>query len=362
MALTLDWMRPQAPYMPVATAGLLALLHEAGHEATAHWAQGGARGDLLHIDVALDADAVGRVIAETPWPALERIAWPGGRWSQGLKPTLKGTDRPAAAFRELIASAPPLEASLLRAILTDGVLDNDGVPVRSRLLRGVKSDLSSIADRPKRAVAEQLAAELRDGPDFRSGKSGLGLGLVPEVQTFGGTTGPDASTVGAHSVLLYLLLWRGILALPPVAVLRGRRRVVGGPLVSAPDELSWPVWRIPVGLRSLRVLYGLAAIHEEKPDRASLAPRGIDAVYRARAVPLNNMVAVFRWGERVDVGEAGRVASDDLGFDWRALNAWQASRPIAITHGEDGNPLPQSDDLKLEHVPIEEDDEELRLR
>jgi hypothetical protein len=188
---------------------------------------------------------------------------------------------------------------LLHAILTDGVLDSDGIPARSRLLRGVKSDLSSISEPPKRITADGLAAELRNGPDFRSGKSGLGLGLVPEVQTFGGTTGPDASTVGAYSALLYLLLWLGIMALPPVPVLRGSRRMVGGPLVTRPDVLSWPRWRIPVGLRSLRMLLSLDAIHRDAPDHGYLIQRGIDAVYRAHAVPLNNMVAVFRWGDLV---------------------------------------------------------------
>ena len=192
-----------------------------------------------------------------------------------------------------------LEAKLLCAILTDGVLDADGVPGRSRLLRGVKSDLSSIAEPPKRITAEGLASELRNGPDFINGKSGLGLGLVPEVQTFGGTTGPEASSVGAYSKLLYRLIWLGIMALPPVPVLRGPRRVVGGPLVTAPDVLSWPRWRIPVGLRSLRTLLCLGEVHEDAPGIHYLRERGIDAVYRTKAIPLNSMVAVFRWGEQV---------------------------------------------------------------
>ena len=75
--------------------------------------------------------------------------------------------------------------------------------------------------------------------------------------------------------------------------------MVGGPLVTGPDVVSWPRWRMPVGLRSLRTLLSLGAIHRAKPDRHYLKERGIDAVYRARAVPLNNMVAVFRWGEQL---------------------------------------------------------------
>lgn len=303
MGFDLPWMPAHAPYMPIVTAGLLALLEDHGHPARAVWSDGPSGVAALRIDAELDVAQTAQMIAAAPWPQLTLIDWPAGKWSQGLKPTLKNEERPAAAFRDMIAKADGagrlLEAKLLRAMLTDGVLDTDGVPGRSRLLRGVKSDLSSIAEPPKRISAEGLEAELRDGPDFVSGKSGLGLGLVPEVQTFGGTTGPDASTVGAYSRLLYLLLWIGIMALPPVPVLRGSRVMVGGPMVSAPDVLSWPRWRIPVGLRSLRTLLSTAAIHQEKLDMHYLRERGVDAVYRAKAVPLNNMIAVFRWGQQV---------------------------------------------------------------
>lgn len=298
MALELGWMRPQAPYMPIATVGLLSLFNNHGHEATALW-EGESDDVVLRIDVPLDAAATGQLLAHAPWPSMDRIAWPNGKDSQGLKPMLKGTSDPAGAFRSLVSGSPPLEATLLRAILTDGALDGDGVPARSRLLRGVKADLSSIAKPPKRVTPGNLTAELCDGPVFRNGRSGLGLGLVPEVQTFGGSTGPDASTVGAYSPLLYLLLWQGLMALPPVPVARGWQSAVGGPLVTEPDVLSWPRWRVPVGLRSLRCLLALQAIHVEFPKRGQLLVRGIDAVYRARAVPLNSMVAVFRWGEPV---------------------------------------------------------------
>jgi hypothetical protein len=305
MAVELTWMPPHAPYMPIATAGLLAALEEHGHRARAQW-EGEGDEAILCVDSPLDADGIAAVLADAPWPSLELIDWPDGKHGQGLKPTLKGLQRPAEEFRRLVKTSPPLEAALLRAILTDGVLDGEGLPGRSRLLRGVKADLSCVENCPKRVTAAGLATELREGPEFRSGQSGLGLGLVPEVQTFGGTTGPEASTVGAHSPLLYLLLWRGIMALAPVAVVRGRYRAVGGPLVTAPDVLSWPLWRIPVGLRSLRTLFVLDAIHSEPSDReqraensAYLHARGIDAVYRSRAVALNSMVAVFGWGERV---------------------------------------------------------------
>lgn len=301
--LDLAWMPPQAPYMPVAVAGLLALLDEAGRPAVAQWIDGAHGRPALRIGTALGVDEVAELIAGAPWPQEDAIEWPrtdgtrGG--AQALKPLLKATDEPVAAFRAMVATAPPLEAALLRAIVTDAALDAEGVPMRSRLLRGVKGDLASVFKRPKTIKMERLAAELREGPDFRSGESGLGLGLVPEVQTFGGTTGPDASTVGAFSTLLYLLLWRGLIALPPLPVARGLALAVGGPLVTAPDVLSWPLWRMPLSSRGLRIAFMLAAIHAERPDGRFLRARGVDAVFRARAVELNSMVAVYRWGERV---------------------------------------------------------------
>jgi hypothetical protein len=54
-----------------------------------------------------------------------------------------------------------------------------------------------------------------------------------------------------------------------------------------------------VGLRGLRTLLSLAAVHADEPDRRELGGRGMDAIYRARAVPLSTMVAVFRWGVQV---------------------------------------------------------------
>lgn len=299
MTLHLTWMPAEAPYMPIVTAGILALLEQHDVPASACWIEREPGDPVLNVDTTRGPADFAELLLGTPWPDLEAMPWPEGRYKQGLKPTLKDQPDPADAYRALVRGAAPPEAELLRAILTDGVVDDGGIPARSRLLRGVKADLSSVGKPPKRLKAADLAAELEHGPAFLQGSSGLGLGLVPEVQTFGGTTGPDASTVGAYSPLLYLLLWRGIIALPPAPVRRGWQRVVGGPLVSAPDVLAWPRWRIPCDLSALRSLLVLDAIHRDEPERAFLARRGVDAVYRAHAVQLNTTVAVFRWGHRV---------------------------------------------------------------
>jgi len=302
--LGLSWMRPDAPYMPVAVAGLLAVTERQEAGVTAEWAMS-LHGPVLRLAASCSVDELGEMIASAPWPDLEAVAWPGAGPKQGLKPTLADSQDPLGAYRAMVSAlhrsteeAIPIELALLRAIVSDGGLDAAGVPMRSRLLRGVKADLSSVGKPPK-VKAEELARELDAGPQFRRGSSGLGLGFVPEIQTFGGTTGPEPSSVGSYSPLLYNLLWHGIIALPPVTVARGRQRGVGGPLVTAPDVLSWPQWSIAVDLRCLRSLFALADLHEDVPSIGSLSARGIDAVYRARAVPINSMVAVFRWGRRV---------------------------------------------------------------
>jgi len=298
MGIELSWMRPEAPYMPLATVGLLAVMERCGEPTTAGW-PGVDAGASLTLATELSVEQLAGLIAEAPWPDLDAIPWGPQGPRQALKPTLAEGSAPLAELQRLIDGSGPTESRLLRAILCDGALDAAGSPLRSRLLRGVKSDLSSIGKRPRRIRVEGLAGELANGPDFIKGSSGLGLGFVPEIHTFGATTGPDASTVGVYSPLLYLLLWHGIMALPPVPVARGRTRSVGGPLVTEPDVLSWPRWRCFLGLRSLSTLFTLPSIHEPQPDPRALAQRDIDAVFRARAEPINSMIAVFRWGDRI---------------------------------------------------------------
>lgn len=296
MSLNLAWMPARAPYMPVATVGLLAALEQSGVPARARWHVEGGRGSLS-VEADTDVDTAAEIIVGSPWPDLDRVAW-DGEPKQGLKPTIASAADKQREFRRLTGSAPTLESALLRSICTDGALDDSGAPGRSRLLRGVKADLSSIDSRP-RTDPERIAAELTAGPRFQPGQSGLALGLAPEVQTFGATTGPDASTVGAYSPLLYILLWRGLLAMKPFAVGRGRRRVVGSHLTSESDVISWPVWTVPVDRRGLLTLFAHPEIHADAPQLTGLARRGIVAVYRARAVSLSTMVAVYRWGELI---------------------------------------------------------------
>lgn len=296
MTLRLDWMRDDAPYMPIATIGLLAVVSPLDPGVRAVWA-GDAGPSTLTVTTALGVDEIARAVVDAPLPDVDAVRWPTTK-PQALSPSLATTADPIGAYRALVAAAGPAERRLLLAIATDQVIDDKGGPSRTRLLRGAKSDLSAFGSL-RRTTTSDIEAELRDGPDFRPGKSGAGLGLVPEVQTFGGTTGRDASIVGAESALLSRLLRHGILALPPTGCLRGGRRDVGGPLISDRRELSWPRWTVPCGPRALRVLFGLACVHADEADPRLLAASGIDAVFRAAPQQLSTTVAVFRWGRRV---------------------------------------------------------------
>jgi hypothetical protein len=292
----LDWMRADAPYMPIATAGLLAVVATVDPTVAARWTvDGPAR--RLRIESTLDVEAIAGVIAQAPLPDVTAPDWPTSK-PQALGPSLRTTSHPLDAYRELVAAADPLEARLLEAIATDQVVDAERVPARTRLLRGAKSDLSAFKIL-KPALVELLSQELRDGPAFLPGDSGAGLGLIPEVQTFGGTTGRNPQGVGAASALLSRLLRHGILALPPSSGSRRGRRVVGGPLVTEQGDLSWPRWTISCGLVELRVLYSLASVHDLDPDPRALRARGIDAVFRSAPHKLSTTVSVFRSGRRI---------------------------------------------------------------
>lgn len=290
----LAWMRDDAPYMPVAVEGLLAVLAAPDPNARMWW-----EGEVprLRLETRLELGEVGQAVLDAPLPDVGRVAWPT-RNPQALGPSLATTPDPQAAYRSLLGSSSGAELKLLRAIATDQVVDDRGVPARTRLLRGAKSDLSAFSPL-RRSTAAALTGELRDGPDFLPGKSGTMLGLVPEVQTFGGTTGREASGVGAESALLARLLRHGILALPPTSATRRGRRDVGGPLISDDRDLSWPRWTFPCEAGSLRVLFGLAMVHEASPARERLAAAGIDGVFRATPQALSTTVSVFRWGRRV---------------------------------------------------------------
>lgn len=313
MSFDLSWMRPEAPYMPIATIGLLRALDDAGIPAVAVWrtVDGAER---LSLRTNATPEGVARAVIEAPWPRLERI-WPG-KIGQAIKPMLAATPDPVVELRRLRAVLSDAgagasrsgadrftgELRLLRALVTDAVLDGDGVPSRSRLLRGVKADLSGVADRVKLEVAP-LAGELVDGLRWRTGNSGRTLGFAPEAQTFGGTTGREPSSVGCHSALLHRLLWLGIMALPPVGVARGAQRVVGGPLVTSAAagevRLSWPTWSFAASARTLAQIVSLPEVHAEEPDGAALRARGLTSVQRVTSIPINSMIGSFRWAQRV---------------------------------------------------------------
>jgi hypothetical protein len=287
--LTLPWMRPDAPYMPVATMGLLAALPGA----RASW-----QDECLTIDEDRELDDVAAALLEAPLPDPDAIPWPRDA-GQSLASVLAAFDDPIVGFARLCAEiSASTEERLLRALATEEVRRaKGGPPARNRLLSGAKADLSPFRWRPRVSVAD-LVSELRSGPAFVGNDSGPSMGLVPEVHTFGGTVGRTASTIGASSPLLSLLIRHGLLALRPSGSPGHGPRGAGGPLLDDNYHLSWPIWTFPLEEDSLRVLFCWSAIHAPEPDRALLSAREIDAVYRSAPFPLSDTVSVFRWGRR----------------------------------------------------------------
>ncbi len=289
MAIELSWMRRDAPYMAIATAGLLSLLPGA----RARWT------DVLQLETELSVEQVAEVVHGAPVPDVDGLAWPTGR-QQGLDSALGSADDPLALYMSLCEGARgTIEERLLRVLGTDQVRRAPGgAPGRNRLLRGAKSDLSAFRWRG-RGTAAELADELRDGLRFVGADSGPCMGLAPEVHTLGGTVGRSATTIGAASPLLAVLLRHGLLALPPNGCRSGRSWTVGGPLLDSDHRLSWPIWSIPLDLRALRVALCWGAVHDPDPDGRTLAARGVTAVYRSTLISLSDTVSVYRWGKRV---------------------------------------------------------------
>ncbi len=310
MSFDLGWMRPEAPYMPIATIGLLRALDDAGIPAAAAWRRvDGA--ERLRLRTNATPQDVAHAVVEAPWPRLDRI-W-SGDVGQAIKPMLAATPDPVGELRRLrarLAAAATAsgadrltgEIRLLRTLVTDAVLDGNGVPSRSRLLRGVKADLSGVAD-PVKLDVVSIARELVGGLLWRNGKSGRTLGFAPEAQTFGGTTGREPSSVGCHSALLHRILWLGIMALPPTGVARRAQRVVGGPLVTSAAQgdvcLSWPTWSFAASARTVVQIVSLPEVHADAPDGAALRAYGLTSVQRVTSIPINSMIGSFRWAERV---------------------------------------------------------------
>lgn len=292
MSVTLTWMRADAPYMPIATFGLLCVVSAQDPGVTAEWRPDGA-GRVLHIETALDAEGIAAAVLDAPLPDTSSGSWPAS--GQALASALRRLPDPLGTYQRWVHDLEGPEHALMLALATDQLLTDEGLPARSRLARGTKGDLAPF--RPLRgATVAALADELVVGPDFRPGKSGAAMGLAPEVHTFGGTTGREPKSTGVESALLSRLIRHGIIHLPPSAGRQRGSRAVGGPLVSEEWALSWPRWTFPCGPKELRVLFGLAGVHAPEPDLAELIPRGIDAVYRSRPRKISTTLAVFRWG------------------------------------------------------------------
>jgi hypothetical protein len=69
--------------------------------------------------------------------------------------------------------------------------------------------------------------------------------------------------------------------------------------------LSWPVWRAPISMDTLRSLLGSPALAKDPVDGAELSARGVTAVYRSARCKQTDYFASFRAPELVFGGVAG---------------------------------------------------------
>lgn len=92
---------------------------------------------------------------------------------------------------------------------------------------------------------------------------------------------------------------------------------------------------------------------------ADLRSRADDGVRLRAALPL--LLAAARTGVAIpsETFEALGIPGRE---DWKALNELLATVPVTITHGEDGELLPDLSGIELRHEPMEELDDELTLR
>lgn len=85
-----------------------------------------------------------------------------------------------------------------------------------------------------------------------------------------------------------------------------------------------------------------------------------DEAQRLRAV-LPLLLAAARTGVAIP-SETFETLGIPGRYDWEALDDLLAALPVTITHGEEGEPLPDTSRIKLRHEPIEEFDDELVVR
>lgn len=92
---------------------------------------------------------------------------------------------------------------------------------------------------------------------------------------------------------------------------------------------------------------------------ADLRQRADEAARLRAALPL--LLAAARTGVAIpsETFETLGIPGRD---DWQALNELLAAFPLAVTHSEDGEPLPDTSGVELRHEPVDELDDELTLR
>lgn len=84
-----------------------------------------------------------------------------------------------------------------------------------------------------------------------------------------------------------LLAYRGLLLFPSVPR-RGGLATTAWSLRDGEPVFTWPIWRAPLGLNTIRSLLLLPELAEEEPEHVVLRARGVVAVFRARRIKVGS--------------------------------------------------------------------------
>jgi hypothetical protein len=194
------------------------------------------------------------------------------------------------------------------ALGRDGKIEStpfDMSVARQKFLADAKRLATSLAEKqpgknvrgPEAAYSEALFGPWRYEDDQHS------LGWDPSTMKLGAFTYKAPTSMANSGVRAAVWLAFESLPLFPCSY-SGGLQVAGLRRKGREFVLSWPVWRRPISLDTLRSLLGLPAMATDPVGGAELSARGVTAVYRSARFKPNKYLASFRAPELVFDGIA----------------------------------------------------------
>lgn len=119
--------------------------------------------------------------------------------------------------------------------------------------------------------------------EWKAGK-GLSMRWDPSDASEYALQWDDPSPRGAQAVWGANRLAVEALPLFPTAPVMNGLQTTGFNWRKGRDEFTWPIWKHPIGLGSVRSLISFPELQEDTPDRERLLAMGIQEIYRAQRV------------------------------------------------------------------------------